>query len=76
MKSEFKIKPVVWRIEHPTMGGPLDVVSSEAYHNLERKVELLKRLVLLVHPSVSNVEMNTTSLTQWSEFIKEFPDEK
>jgi len=42
----------------------------------ERKVELLKRLVLLVHPSVSNVEMNTTSLTQWSEFIKEFPDEK
>ena len=41
----------------------------------ERKVEKLKKLILLVDPVVSDIEMNTTSAKQWFEFIKEFPDE-
>ena len=41
----------------------------------ERKLDKLKKLVLLFDPVVSNVEMNTLSATQWNEFVKEFPDE-
>lgn len=41
----------------------------------ERKVEKLKRLLLLTDSVVSNVEMNETAIKQWNEFIKEFPDE-
>lgn len=40
-----------------------------------RKLSKLKALILLVDPAVSTVEMNSISATQWSEFIKEFPDE-
>jgi hypothetical protein len=42
----------------------------------ERKVIKLKRLILLVDPAVSHVEMNRTAGEQWNEFIKEFPDEQ
>lgn len=41
----------------------------------ERKVDKLKRLMLLTDPSVSSVEMNDLTMTQWREFIREFPDE-
>ncbi len=41
----------------------------------ERKVKKLKELILLTDPSVSNVIVTDTTLTQWSEFLKEFPDE-
>jgi hypothetical protein len=41
----------------------------------ERKLEKLKRLVLLTDTSVSNVIMNDLSIRQWNEFVKEFPDE-
>ncbi len=41
----------------------------------ERKVEKLKRLLLLTDNSVSNVEMNDTAIRQWKAFISEFPDE-
>lgn len=41
----------------------------------ERKVEKLKRLILLTDDSVSSYEMNGLSLKQYREFIKAFPDE-
>lgn len=41
----------------------------------ERKVEKLKSLILLTDPSVSSVEMNELTKTQWMEFTKEFPEE-
>lgn len=41
----------------------------------ERKVEKLKRLILLTDPSVSGVVMNDTAFKQWMEFTKEFPEE-
>lgn len=41
----------------------------------ERKLEKLKRLILLTDPVVSLVEMGDLSIRQWNEFIKEFPDE-
>lgn len=41
----------------------------------ERKVEKLKALILLTDPSVSGVTVTDTTLTQWHEFIKAFPDE-
>lgn len=41
----------------------------------ERKVQKLKSLLLLVDPAVSNIEVSSTTLRQWNEFIKEFPDE-
>lgn len=41
----------------------------------ERKLEKLKALVLLVDPVVSHIEMNELSATQWSEYVKEFPEE-
>jgi len=46
-----------------------------SYAILKRKLTLLKRLVLLVHSSVSSFEMNKLTVTQWHEFVKEFPDE-
>ena len=52
------------------------VVKKESSHELlKRKLTLLKRLVLLVHSSVSSFEMNKLTVTQWHEFVKEFPDE-
>ncbi len=42
----------------------------------ERKVEVLKSLVLLTHDVVSHVEMNGIAQTQWVQFLNEFPDEK
>ncbi len=41
----------------------------------ERKVEKLKRLLLLTDDAVSSFEMNEMTTKQWMEFIKEFPDE-
>ena len=41
----------------------------------ESKVETLKQLILLTHPSVSGVEMNTLSARQWNVFVETFPDE-
>lgn len=41
----------------------------------ERKVDKLKRLILLTDPAVSNVEMNDIALRQWNEFVRAFPDE-
>jgi hypothetical protein len=41
----------------------------------ERKVEKLKRLLLLTDECVSYYRMNEMTLTQWTNFIAEFPDE-
>lgn len=41
----------------------------------ERKVAKLKALILLVDKSVSHIETNETTILQWKEFLKEFPDE-
>lgn len=41
----------------------------------ERKCEKLKQLMLLTDPAISGVVLNGLALVQWSEFIKEFPDE-
>ena len=41
----------------------------------ERKLEKLKALILLTDPAVSHVTVTETTLTQWHEFIKEFPEE-
>lgn len=40
-----------------------------------RKISKLKALVLLVDPAVSDQQVSSTAVTQWAEFIKEFPDE-
>ena len=42
---------------------------------LKRKIDVLKSVLLLTHPSVSDVEMNALSIKQWNAFIAEFPDE-
>lgn len=42
---------------------------------LERKVFKLKQLMLLVDPVVLSVEVGSTQITQWNEFVKCFPDE-
>jgi hypothetical protein len=41
----------------------------------ERKIEKLKRLILLTDDAVSNIGMNELTKRQWLEFIKCFPDE-
>ena len=41
----------------------------------ERKVALLKELILLTHPSVSHFGMDEKTVTQWGEFLRQFPDE-
>ena len=41
----------------------------------ERKVEKLKQLLLLTDPAVDKFVVSETAITQWLEFIKEFPDE-
>jgi hypothetical protein len=41
----------------------------------ERKIEKLKRLILLTDPVVSGAEMNILSARQWNAFIEEFPEE-
>lgn len=41
----------------------------------ERKVEKMKRLILLTDESVGNIEMNDVTVAQWQAFIAEFPDE-
>lgn len=41
----------------------------------ERKVEKLKRLILLTDDAMSNIAMNELSMRQWIEFVREFPDE-
>lgn len=51
---------------------------SSAFENMTKlkwKLELLKQLVLLTHPSVSSEQVGILQLTQWNEFVKEFPDE-
>lgn len=42
---------------------------------LQRKLDKLKRLILLTDDSVSDVEMNELTMRQWKAFIEEFPDE-
>jgi len=52
------------------------VVKKESSYNLlRRKLTLLKKLMLLTHPSVSHFEMDDRALIQWNEFVKEFPSE-
>jgi len=41
----------------------------------EIKVNKLKRLLLLADDSVSSVVVSDLQIKQWSEFLKEFPDE-
>ena len=41
----------------------------------ERKVKLLKELMLLTHPSVSKIQVGELQIIQHQELIKEFPDE-
>jgi len=42
----------------------------------KRKVALLKELILLTHPSVSHFGMDEKTVTQWKEFLRQFPDEQ
>lgn len=42
---------------------------------LREKLNTLKQIVLLAHPSVEKKEMNDLSLKQWQVFITEYPDE-
>ena len=51
--------------------GPHQVVDTAA----EAKVTKLKRLLLLTDPAVSDAAMNELSVSQWSAFVDEFPDE-
>jgi hypothetical protein len=44
-------------------------------HIAERKVEKLKRLILLTDDSMAHVGMNQLSISQWIEFVRCFPDE-
>lgn len=48
---------------------------TKAHRRVIAKYTLLKQLLLLVHPSVSNLEMNEISIIQWNEFIRQFPEE-
>lgn len=41
----------------------------------ERKVEKLKRLILLTDSSVSDVEVTFITTRQWCEFVRVFPEE-
>lgn len=41
-----------------------------------RKIEMLKQLMLLTHPCVSNVVVGETQLKQWAAFIAEFDEER
>jgi len=41
----------------------------------KRKVALLKELLLLTHPSVSQFKMDEKTITQWREFLRQYPDE-
>jgi len=51
------------------------VKKDSSYNLLRRKLTLLKKLMLLTHPSVSHLEMDDRALIQWNEFVKEFPSE-
>jgi len=42
----------------------------------ERKVEVLKSLILLTHKNFVHITVNSTTVAQWNEFLNEFPDEK
>lgn len=41
----------------------------------QRKIQKLKRLLLLVDSSVSGEVVSDLQIKQWQEFIKAFPDE-
>lgn len=41
----------------------------------ERKVEKLKRLLLLTDPVVSGVVVGPVQIVQWNEYIREFPED-
>ena len=43
--------------------------------NAEIKVAKLKQLILLTDPCVSSEQMGPLQIKQWSEFIKQFPEE-
>jgi len=49
---------------------------SEALASVNRKLDKLKSLLLLTDDALSDVVMNDLTMRQWSEFIKEFPDER
>jgi hypothetical protein len=53
-----------------------DFKSKRTNNALEKKIEKLKRLLLLTDPSVSDQHMNELSAKQWQVFINEFPDEQ
>ena len=42
---------------------------------LEAKIQKLKSLILLTHPSVSNEVMNDLAIKQWNAFVGQFPEE-
>jgi len=42
---------------------------------LKKKVELLKRLILLTDDSVSNEEVSDLQIKQWTKYIEVFPEE-
>jgi len=42
---------------------------------LERKMTLLKELMLLAHPAVSHFIFDEKAVRQWVEFVRQFPDE-
>jgi hypothetical protein len=41
----------------------------------ERKVNKLKQLLLLTDPVVSKIQVSELQHIQWSEYLKEFPEE-
>lgn len=64
----------VWLDNYPMFKG-FKMKKSVQIQILEDKLTKLKQLLLLVDPVVSNETMNPLSIKQWTEFIKEFPDE-
>lgn len=58
--------------------GGAEVVGdlTSEYSLLDQKVQKLKRLILLTDDVVSGVTVGTTQLSQWTEFLRMFPDEE
>lgn len=45
-------------------------------NDLKSQNKVLKSLLLLTHPSVSNITMNDVAIKQWQAFLNEFPKER
>lgn len=53
---KFSVKPKIWIISHPDMGGPLEVVAHSVYRELEAKLKIAVEALHLIEISQ---DMNT-----------------